>query len=243
MIKINQLCKSYQDKVILSDINLSIKENTVTTFFGPNGCGKSTLMRLVAGLDKPNKGSITKIDNNHIPIVFQNYRQSLLPWYDAKKNITFPLILNGLTNDEIEKKLYELLDVFPISFSLNDKVYNLSGGQAQLVCILRALIIKPKILIFDEPFSAIDYMSSLELRDKVISIAKKMDTTILFISHDLDEAVYISDKIVFMKRDPGIIVSELDTNFPADRSADFIGSVQFAEKKLQALQLFRETIK
>lgn len=243
MIEINNLCKSYQDKVILSDINLSIKENTVTTFFGPNGCGKSTLMRLVAGLDKPNHGTITKIDNNHIPIVFQNYRQSLLPWYDAKTNIIFPLILNGLNNDEIEKELYKLLDIFPVSFSLNDKVYNLSGGQAQLICILRALIIKPKILIFDEPFSAIDYMSSLELRDKVISIANKMNTTILFISHDLDEAVYISDKIVFMKRDPGIIVSELDTHFPSDRTADFIGSIPFAEKKLQALQLFRETVK
>lgn len=241
MIQFKNIQKSFGAQKILTNISFDIPPGSFITLFGPNGCGKSTLMNILCGLVKPDAGEIGDafIIKNKIGYVFQDYRRHLLPWLNGKENILFPLRLRGMTTKECEKKLESLQEKIHIPIDLHQKVFTLSGGQAQMISLMRALIIDPQLLILDEPFSAIDYSLTLSFRQKIIEVAQDLKLTTLFISHDLEEALYLGDQVVFLTPRPSHVERVLNIPFTRPRTPELLGSPEFAALKLEGLHILQ----
>lgn len=209
-IKIKDLVKSYNnEKIILDNINLEIEDGEFVCLLGSSGCGKSTLLNIIAAFEKPTSGQVL-IDNEEVKkpsiermSIFQNY--GLLPWRTVEKNIHLGLETLKLSKKEIKNRTDELLDLVNLKEHSHKFPYELSGGQQQRVGIARALAVKPKILFMDEPFGALDPITRRTLQDELIEIWKREKTTIIFVTHDIEEAIILGSKIVIMEPNPGKI--------------------------------------
>lgn len=228
-------------RVILNDVNFSVQPGSFVTIFGPNGCGKSTLVKMLGGLETPDRGSIVGAHamRGKIGFVFQDYRRTLLPWLDVEENILFPLRLRGVRIADGRRKLNELVGLTQFRCDLKQRAFLLSGGQAQMVSLLRALIIEPELLILDEPFSALDYGRTLLLRETLSTIAEALGLTVIFISHDLDEALYLGDQVVFLTKSPTTVSEILTVSHARPRKPELLGSSEFSALKLRALKIFQ----
>lgn len=227
---------------VLNNINLDIFKGEFLTFFGPNGCGKSTLLNVIAGIENLDSGQIKiNSDSNETQVgyVFQDYRGNLMPWLTVAENIALPLRIRGVQKKEHLPKIKALMKRFGFDLDLQAHTYTLSGGQAQLTSILRALIIEPDILIMDEPFSALDYQTNLSLYEKVLHIWETSHITTLLVSHDIDEAIYLGERTVFLTKRPATVTEILDCNLKGAHSLEQFGSDEFAKLKRNALDIFR----
>ncbi|MBN3552845.1 ABC transporter ATP-binding protein [Fictibacillus nanhaiensis] len=206
MLKVKRLKRTFnQDTAGFQDINLSVKEGEIIGILGTSGCGKSTLLRVLSGLDQQYEGtiSIENGSNNQIGMMFQEPR--LLPWLSVKKNISF-----GLEKEERNTEKYKTyLDLVGLTGFENHFPKDLSGGMAQRTAIARALITEPEILLLDEPFSALDAFTKMQLQDLLLSIWQKKKTTMILVTHDIDEALYLCDRIFILKGQPGEVYSEI----------------------------------
>jgi NitT/TauT family transport system ATP-binding protein len=237
--------KGRETREILADLSLDIPQGSFLTLFGPNGCGKSTLMNILVGIDQDFSGSIKGFSRktSSVGFVFQDYRRSLLPWLSVDENILYPLKIQKRVTTETFPKLENLKKLVGFDMPGKSSVFTLSGGQAQLVCLLRALMIDPELLILDEPFSALDYERTLNLRQKIMEIVKELGLTVLFISHDLEEALYLGDSVIFLSRSPTRIVHTLPVNFARPRNVELVGTPEFAALKLEALKVFEQVLR
>ena len=228
---------------VLKDITLSIPEGACFTFFGPNGCGKSTLMSIISGQEPFDEGEL-RVGTGEpakVAFVFQDYRQSLLPWLNVENNILFPLMLHGMDRKSGLQKLAELVSALNFNLDYKAPTYGLSGGQAQITAILRALIIGPDILILDEPFSALDMQTTIYLHQQVLTIHERHpELTILFVSHDLDEALYLGDELVVLSRQPGSIVGNagMPITIPLPRSPDALATTEYGHLRREVYLRF-----
>src|SRR5471032_146476 len=243
-IAVRGLSKSFGGQPLYASFDLDLPKGKLTTIFGPNGCGKSTLINMMSGLT-PFDGGRVEIGGRdfrcaRIGYVFQNYRDSLFPWLSALENIEYPLKVRGIARDEQRRKVEALLAKFEITLDLNRHVYELSGGQQQLVAILRALVADPEVLFLDEPFSALDYEMTLYIRDKLQQVFMETGLTTVLVSHDLEEAVYLADRILLLGKRPTRIVELIPFETERPRSIEIMGSPQFVATKQHALHLFRE---
>ena len=209
LIKISNVSKSYSGKSILHRISLNIKKGELCVIFGPNGSGKSTLLNLIAGIIEPDSGEI-KIGSKNpreekIGFVFQDYRESLLPWRTNLENIAFPLELEGIPKEERLKNAEALVNSLDLKIPLERYPYKSSGGEQQLVALLREIFAKPKIILMDEPFSSLDLESRGYLRVKLQEIWQKLGLTIIFVTHDINEAIQLADRIVVINPNSGKI--------------------------------------
>jgi putative spermidine/putrescine transport system ATP-binding protein len=204
------LCKSFSGHVVLRNIALSVAEGELVSLLGPSGCGKTTTLRIVAGFEKPDSGAIRlggrdilKIapSRRGIGIVFQNY--ALFPHLSAWNNIAFGLKMAGRSNEEISQRVAELLDMVGLREVSRKYPHEMSGGQQQRIALARAIAIKPALLLLDEPLSALDAVVRVSLRDEIRRIQASLGMTTLYVTHDQEEALAISDRIVVM-RDGGI---------------------------------------
>lgn len=208
----------------LKDIKLSIKKNEFISLLGSSGCGKSTLLRIIAGLEKSTLGEIyyrdKLLDNHHseIGMVFQNY--SLLPWRTVLDNVTLSLEFAGKNRKERYNTGMDFLKLVGLDNFANSYPYELSGGMQQRVAIVRSLANEPELLLMDEPFGALDAHTRMLLQEEMLGIWEKTKKTILFVTHSVDEAIYMSDIIVVMTRSPGRIkeIVQVDMPRPRDRA-------------------------
>ena len=241
-ISITGVSKYYGRHKALDDVSLEIPPGTVTVILGPSGSGKSTLLRTINHLERVDEGFI-QIDGDYIGYrrkgdklyemkekeilrqrinvgyVFQNYREAVFPWMRAIDNIRYPLQFLDVSKVERQALLDQVVDSFGVSFDLNRYPYQMSGGQQQLVSIMRALVIEPEVLFLDEPFSALDYEMVMFLRGILQKVLTERHVTTLLVSHDLDEAVLLADEVLLLTKRPTRVADRLAFHAPRPRDA------------------------
>lgn len=246
-VTIEGLCKSFGGQTIYKDFNLELPRGEFISIFGPNGCGKSTLLNMIAGLLPRDAGTVLfdgqTIDEIKFGYVFQNYRDALFPWMTARDNIAYPLRFMGLNKAQREQKVDAVIGRFEIRIDLAKYPYQMSGGQQQLVSILRALVVEPEILFLDEPFSALDYEMTLFMRDQMQRVFEETGTTTLIVSHDLDEAVYLADRVLLLTRAPTTVADFPVINVERPRSFRTLGDPEFVRQKAHCLDIFQREVR
>lgn len=227
---------------VLEDITLDIKDGEFVTLFGPNGSGKTTLLNIVSGLEKAKHGRVlvngNEPEHSKIGFVFQNYNESLFPWRTALANVEFALEVQGVTGEEKTKRAEYFLEKVGLLQHKNKYLYELSGGMKQLVAICRAFAYAPDLLIMDEPFSALDYSTTKRMELELLDIWQEKKITTLFVSHDIDEAIFLADRVVVLSPRPGRIKQVFEVNLPRPRSLDMLSSEKFFELRNKILEAF-----
>lgn len=218
---------------VLSDINLSAKQGEFLTIVGPNGCGKTTLLKIIAGLNRPTKGYIflreEKINGpgQGVGMVFQEI--GLLPWKTVQGNIAFSLVNARQLNRRDKKRLVEqYMKLFGLNGFMHYYPHQVSGGMRQKVAIARTLITEPDVLLMDEPFAALDCLTRNSLQEFLITMWQKTNKTVIFVTHDVDEAVFMSERVAVMSRLPGKIIHEIqiDLPYPRNRTDEYLQRIR-----------------
>ncbi len=222
----------------LADVSLDIKAGEFISIIGPSGCGKTTLLRLIAGLDKPQSGELS-IDERAIKdvstergYVFQ--QGGLFPWLTVEKNIAYGLKARGVFKRN-RSKVSDYISLVGLDGFESAYPHQISGGMAQRVAIARALINEPKALLLDEPMGALDSFTRADLQDKLLELWKQKGTTMILVTHDIDEAIYLSDRIVIMTPRPGKISSIVNVDLPRPRHR---GGGEFLALRKSILEFF-----
>jgi NitT/TauT family transport system ATP-binding protein len=209
---------------VFADINVAISSGQIVSVCGLSGIGKSTLLRVLAGLISPTTGTV-QIDgelvtapSKSMSFVSQDYSRSLFPWLTVEKNIALPFRGKNIEKSDISVRVQKALsDVGLLDFS-NSYPWQLSGGMQQRVAIARALVTRPRLLLLDEPFASVDAHTRLELEDLVLNLAHEIKVTTIMVTHDVDEATYMSDKVFVMSGSPANFTTEIDVNLSTPRS-------------------------
>jgi NitT/TauT family transport system ATP-binding protein len=246
-VTIRGLSKRFTDAAIYDQFDFDIPRGKLISVFGPNGCGKSTLINMIAGLVPPDAGEVLfdgrPLSDVKFGYVFQNYREALFPWLSAFENIAYPLKLTRVARRERERRVERLVARLGVKIDLALYPYQLSGGQQQLVSIMRALIVEPEILFLDEPFSALDYEMTLFMRDQLQRVFMETATTTVLVSHDLEEAVYLSDYILLLSRHPARVVEFVPYDAPRPRLDRTMTEPDFIATKAHCLKLFQQEVR
>ena len=221
--------------VALDDINFTVHRRELVLIIGPSGCGKSTLIRMIAGLDTPSGGQML-LDGREVRgpgcdrgMVFQSY--TLFPWLTVRKNVMFGPTMTGMGPNAARREASQWIDMVGLSAFADHYPHQLSGGMKQRVAIARALANKPRVLLMDEPFGALDAQTRCQMQSYLLEIWAKVDVTILFITHDLDEAVYLADRIIVLGRNPGHVKEIIEVPVPHPRKPDQLFEPAFIATK------------
>jgi NitT/TauT family transport system ATP-binding protein len=249
IIDINNLCLTFETQSepvhALSGINMKVNSGDFVSLIGPSGCGKTTLLRVIADLEKPTSGTISvegkspnqaRLDRSY-GYVFQT--PALLPWRNIESNIHLPLEMSGYSKSEQKKLSQKYLSLVSLTGFEKKYPWQLSGGMQQRVSIARALSFDPDMLLMDEPFGALDEITRDRLNEELLRLWEQTQKTVVFVTHSIPEAVFLSSKIVVMSARPGKIIDVIDTNFPKDRTFDIRETPEF----LEASQRVREALK
>ena len=239
LLKVDSLKKKFQDRegeiVALGNISFSVHQREFICVIGPSGCGKSTLIRMIAGLEKQTSGSIL-LDSKPIDspssdrgMVFQNY--TLFPWLTIKKNIMFGLIMSKTDRQEANTKAMDWLELVGLSEFSDLYPHQLSGGMKQRVAIARALATRPRILLMDEPFGALDAQTRAQMQSYLLQIWGSLDITIIFITHDLEEAIYLADRIFVLGSSSNQLQEIVEIPVSRPRKPDQFLSTEFLATK------------
>ncbi len=241
-LAVNNLTKSFNENHVLSDVSFEVKDGEFLSLLGPSGCGKTTILRIINGLESPDSGSVIvggrditrlRAEKRNIGMVFQNY--ALFPTMTVARNVGYGLKIRKKPIKEIEERVRDALRLVDLESMGDRKVTRLSGGQQQRVALARALVIEPDILLLDEPLSALDRKMRMEMQYEIRSIQQKVGITTVFVTHDQEEALTMSDKIILMNH--GRIEQESDPwtlyNFPSSIFAsDFLGKANILDATL-----------
>ena len=246
-VTIRGLTKRFSDATIYDNFDFDIPRSRLMSVFGPNGCGKSTLINMVAGLFPVDAGEILfdgqPLSSIKFGYVFQNYREAMFPWLRAFDNIAYPLKVMGVPKPERTVRVEKIVAHLNVKIDLNLYPYQMSGGQQQLVSIMRALIVEPEILFLDEPFSALDYEMTLFMREQMQRIFVETATTTVLVSHDLEEAVYLSDRILLLSRHPARAVEFVHYDAPRPRTDKTLSEADFISTKAHCLEIFQREVR
>lgn len=223
-IEVKNLTKTFKnnnsEKTVLDNLNITFEDKEFICLLGHSGCGKTTLLRLIGGLDEPSSGEIledgkpVKGPSTDRGFIFQQY--SLFPWMTVFDNVMFPLRVKGADEEDSKRRVKEYLKGVELEQAADLYPYQLSGGMQQRVALIRTMINHPKTVLMDEPFSALDMLTKHDLQDKLLTAINKYNT-IIFVTHDISEATYLADKIVVMGKTNGEIKDIIDVDVPRPR--------------------------
>jgi len=246
-ITIRGLTKYFAGWPLYENFDLDIPKGKIVSIFGPNGCGKSTLINMIAGIVPIDAGEILFdgkwLKDTRIGYVFQNYREALFPWMRTIENIAYPLKLAGQSKTEVANRMAELITSFDVKFDLKRYPYELSGGQQQTASIMRALAPKPEVVFLDEPFSALDFEMTLFIREKLQDVFMQTGTTMLLVSHNLEEAVYLADEVLLLTKRPTSIAEILPYADPRPRTIATLSEPSFIHTKKRSLEIFQREVR
>jgi NitT/TauT family transport system ATP-binding protein len=227
MLKVDHLGKTYgegEDAVeAIGDIDLEVGEKEFVCVVGPSGCGKTTLLKCMSGLLAPTRGEVRLHDERidgppeRMALVFQEYSRSLFPWMTVRQNVAFPLRRKSLPKDEGRKVVEDAVESVDLTGFLDRYPWELSGGMQQRVAIARALAYQPEILLMDEPFASVDAQTRADLEDLILEVRREYGVTVVFVTHDIDESVYLGDRIVVLTPAPTEVQEALDVELPEPR--------------------------
>lgn len=222
MLEVRSLAKQYGNAAkatqAIGDVTLAVGNAEFVCVVGPSGCGKTTLLKCISGLVSPTSGSVllhereVKSPPAEMALVFQDYSRSLLPWMSVKANILLPLRRKRLPKREQHQTVEEALNAVGLTKFMDHYPWQLSGGMQQRAAIARALAYKPEILLMDEPFASVDAQTRAELEDLLLNVWGTFGITVLFVTHDIDEAVYLGDRVIVLSRPPSkvdVVISDL----------------------------------
>ena len=231
----------------LQPTSLTVADNDFITVLGPSGCGKSTLLRIVAGLDAPTSGRVL-LDGAPVTgpgadrgMVFQSY--SSYPWLTVLDNVAFGLMLRGVPKRDREASARTWIKKVGLEGTEKKYPRQLSGGMRQRVAIARTLAARPQIILMDEPFGALDVQTRLGMQNLINELWEEIEGTILFVTHDIAEAVYLADKIHILSANPGTIVDEVTVDLPLHRTEDLKNTARFRELETVVLDKIRKQAK
>ena len=221
------------ERTILNQLDLKIHKREFICVIGPSGCGKSTFSRIVAGLDPYSSGELL-VDGQAIEgpspergMVFQGY--TLFPWKTVKENVMFGPLMKGASNASAESGAREWIDIIGLEKYQDQYPHQLSGGMKQRVAIARALVNEPKILLMDEPFGALDPHTRQRMQKHLMDLWQNIDITIIFVTHDMDEAILLADRIVALKANPGEIKEIIEVDLPRPRNPELMLTPEFKQ--------------
>ena len=220
--------------VAVAGVDLTIEKGSFTAFLGPSGCGKSTLLRMIAGLDVPTSGAITvggeRAADRRVPIAFVFQDAHLLPWRTVLDNAALPLELAGISKAERRAAARDVLADVGLADSAARIPAELSGGMRMRVSLARALITRPRLLLLDEPFAALDELTRNRLDDRLRALWRERGTTVIFVTHSITEAAYLAERAVVFSRRPARVVVDHTLDLPADRAGPLRGEATFARE-------------
>ncbi|MFG1891129.1 ABC transporter ATP-binding protein [Micromonospora sp. NPDC049051] len=223
MLTADGVSKTYGDRLALEATSIEIFEKEFVSIVGPSGCGKSTLLMMMAGLLPPSSGQITLGGQAvtkppmGLAVVFQDYSRSLFPWLTVQRNLAMAAAAYKLSKAEVRERVDNALVAVGLPDTHNLYPYQMSGGMQQRVAIARALIVQPQVMLMDEPFAAVDAQTRADLEDLVLRVRDEYKVTVGFVTHDIDEAVYLGDRVVVLAANPGRIIADLAVDLPRPR--------------------------
>jgi NitT/TauT family transport system ATP-binding protein len=207
----------------LRDITFSVGAGEFVCVVGPSGAGKTTLLRLLGGLLAPTSGTVSVAGHpvagppDDLAIVFQEYGRSLFPWQRVAANVELPLKAKGLPKADRQRLVQESLAAVGLADSANAYPWQLSGGMQQRVAIARAIAFQPRVLLMDEPFAAVDAQTRADLEDLVRSVWQRFGMTLVFVTHDIDESVYLAERVIVLSAAPTVVMEDIPVDLPAER--------------------------
>src|SRR5687767_943890 len=251
MLEVSQLGKTYgegEDAThAIGSIDFTVTEKEFVCVVGPSGCGKTTLLKCMSGLLAPSTGSV-ELEGRRVTepppemaLVFQEYSRSLLPWMSVRGNVTLPLRHKKLGKGETTRLVEEAVEAVGLTGFIDRYPWELSGGMQQRVAIARALAYQPAILLMDEPFASVDAQTRAELEDLVLRVRKQFGMTVLFVTHDIDESVYLGDRIVVLTRGPARIRETVAVELPEPRDqVETRGMAEFTRLRTHVQRAIKE---
>lgn len=214
LLQVEKISKEYNGKNIIEDIDLYLKQGEFVSILGPSGCGKSTLFNVIAGLLKPEAGRVfikgLDVTGKTGVVSYMYQKDLLLPWRNVVDNAILPLEISGMKKSQARQKVFDMLPTFGLQGHDQKYPKQLSGGMKQRVSLLRSSMFSKEIMLLDEPFGGLDAMTRLKMQEYLLEILKKIQGSVLFVTHDIDEAIFLSDRIYVMNGTPANIVGDLD---------------------------------
>lgn len=248
MLEVLGLGKTYQGRgeavEAIENLTFSVSQGEFVCIVGPSGAGKTTLLRCLAGLLEPSKGRVSLAGEPVVEppaglaVVLQEYGRSLLPWMTVAQNVELPLKEKGIATARRKQLVQESLDAVSLSGDGDKYPWQLSGGMQQRVAIARAVAYEPKVLLMDEPFAAVDAQTRFELEDLIRALWKRLGVTVVFVTHDIDESIYLAERVVVLSQRPTIILEDVHINLGADRNQlETRGTQEFARLRTHVYEL------
>ena len=250
MLSVERLHHAYvPEQLVAANITFDVKPGEIVSIVGPSGCGKTTLLKALAGLLKPTggtirfQGQVVQGVPDRLAIVFQEYGRSLLPWTTVNGNIELPLRYQSIPSDERRRRVAESLHAVDLSGFGERYPWQLSGGMQQRVAIARALAYQPKLLLMDEPFASVDAQTRADLEDLVAAVRDRFGITMVLVTHDIDESVYLSDRVIVLSRPPSTVLAQVRIELPRPRDQiKTKATQQFVEKRSEIAQMIRRPV-